>query len=203
MTSETSPRSIPRSSSADPWYNESPKASRPQSPSLFLLAQIPYDEQFKQNSLVTRKLLNNVTRIEDITNSLVKDAVISDLEGHSRSSDASAEPFCELADSIAEIEGLVKSLQAPPHDKEGIENDCFTCVSLKCELDSMRSRITGLEKELVYWKGRVDELSTTSGKATPPPTAHVERAGPSPLLSASMRLKSVTAALNKALHARK
>ena len=197
MTSDPGSASRPRSPPSDPWYADSPKSSRPQSPNNFILGQPTNDDMTKSNSLVSKRLLNDIGRLEEVTNSFFKDVVVIDVFPEEQPHSDADQSLDELSKAISEIEELVISLQSQKQaEAESCESECFSCVTLQCENESMRARIGALEQELKVRKGRVDELSTASGKATPPP-------GPSPLMSASMRLKTVTAALNKALHTRK
>jgi hypothetical protein len=196
-------RPLSRNQSLDPWYSESPKQSKPQSPRSPMSPNsfvAVHEEQLKlSNSLVSKRLLNNVGRLEEATNGLMSELVSCSLSVMTDDSINASAAFADLNETIAEIENLVKRLKEPSEDSE-----CFTCVSLRCENESLKSHIMNLEKENSSYKERMDDLSTAAGKATPQSALSPEKhVGPSPLVSASMRLKSVTAALNKALHARK
>jgi hypothetical protein len=199
--SDSGLKSPSRSPSAEPWYAESPKSPRPQSPSNFILGIGVHEDSSKSNSLVSKRLLNGISRLEESANSFLKDVVAIDVHPDDHPASDTSSTMVELTNAISEIEELVVALQTGKRSSESIcESECFNCVTLQCENESMKARISGLEQELKAWKVRVDELSTASGRVTPPPIPHAERTGPSPLMSASMRLKSVTAALNKALH---
>ena len=200
---ETISRPLSRSPSGDPWYTDSPKFSRPlsprspRSPNSFVAV---HDETSKPvNSLVSKRLLNSIGRIEDATSSLIDYAIVSDISEIRGESDDMSAAFAELNAVICDLETTIKNLRDAPDDRE-----CFSCVSLQCENDSMKDRISVLEKELTFCRERIDDSSTAAGKVTPQPVPIPEKTvGPSTLVSASMRLKSVTAALNKALHPRK
>jgi hypothetical protein len=194
-----------RSPVSEPWYVDSRRGSRPQSPLTSVARINQHEELMKSTSLVTKRLLNQVNRLESVTVCLLDDKLcdsVSDVADVSLDCEAA---YSQLNAAISEMESTVHQIQIA-NRKSTAENtvaECFDCVSRQCEVDSLRSRVSVLEREAVSYRTRLDELSTLSGKGTPPPSHHSEKVGPSPLVSASMRLKSVTAALNKALHSRK
>lgn len=194
-----------RSPVSEPWYADSRRGSRPQSPLTSVARISQHEELMKSTSLVTKRLLNEVGRLESAATTLLNERNSGSMSDAGDAALDCENAYSQLNAAITEMESTVQKIQID-NRKSTADNtisECFDCVTRQCEIDNLRSRVAVLEGEAVSYRTRIDELSNLSGKGTPPPSHHSEKMGPSPLVSASMRLKSVTAALNKALHSRK
>ena len=153
-------------------------------------------------SMVTKRLIHEVARVEKALANIDAPDDFEDDEVHSLTDPECDEALDELNQAISEVEALVAALQKKvdsPEDPDSSE--CFDCVTMRIEMASMKSRMEGLEAELAASRARLEELER-GGKRTATP----ESSGPkSPVaaVSASSRLRNVTAALTKALSSRK
>ena len=107
----------------------------------------------------------------------------------------------ELNDAICEVENLVqvmhsskllqsRSMEASLRERGRVED-------LIQENDGLKSRINVLEGEKRALEAKLEEVERR--ETSTQTSSKTQAGGPEPLLSASMRLKTVTAALNKAL----
>ena len=143
-------------------------------------------------SMVTKRLLHEVSKVEKAVLGIASPSDMDDDEDSAIVDEECDAALDDLNQAISEVEALVAALQQQVANPEPpASSECFDCVSLRCEIDS-------LQAELSASKARIAELEKGVKPTTP------ESPGPKspPAVSASSRLRNVTAALSKALHAR-
>ena len=143
-------------------------------------------------SMVTKRLLHEVAKLEKAVIGISSPSDMDDDEDSPIVDEECDAALDDLNQAISEVEALVAALQKQVANPEPpASSECFDCVSLRCEIDS-------LQAELSASKSRIAELEKGVKPTTP------ESPGPKspPAVSASSRLRNVTAALSKALHAR-
>lgn len=114
------------------------------------------------------------------------------------------EALNDLNDAILEVENLVKVLQLSPtgmiSSDEALTVESGRISRLIEENELLKQRAINLEEERDAFKRKIEGLE----RGVREPTIHSKnpQSGSEPLMTASMRLKSVSAALNKALNSK-
>lgn len=104
----------------------------------------------------------------------------------------------ELNTVISQVEALVKSVQAENEHLSAAE--CSSCTLLRHDNDRLRGKVSELEGLVGSYESRIETMENDTKHAKPDSPPSPAASG---LLTASMRLRNVTAALNKALYTKK
>lgn len=193
----SSPKSPQRMSEGRPWYggDEAAVLSRDKErDALGVETSAPSGSQ-SGSKRARSELLGGVEKLEQLVSSLESIGANEEPTEKALFNQAGLD---ELNTVISEVEALVKSLQAKNEHLSAAE--CSSCAPLKQDNDRLRGRVSELEGLVGSYESRIETMENDTKHAKPDSPPSPAASG---LLTASMRLRNVTAALNKALYTKK